>query len=412
MRGARTGVLCWGGLHSWGLGLTLVLLTASGAVAHDRTTSYSTWEIHGRAAHVTVRLSLLDVSRFPWAAEPNVGATLGAYLASHLVLVAGDTPCSVSDAPRPFRGAPGRVAYEWRLRCPEAGALAIRSALLLDVAPTHLHFARMTRDGSGPTERLLSEREPVWPLDEPSAAGTRESGGTTVADYIRLGIEHILSGYDHLAFLLALLLIGGGFSQVARVVTGFTVGHSITLGLVVLGYLRPDPAPVEALIGFSIALVAAENVWLTSRRSPVLPWAIAAALGVIAIAAEYGYGRVPALTLSGLAVFSLCYFGWLRRTSRVASLRWAIAFIFGLVHGCAFAGVLVEAGLATERLAAALFGFNLGVEAGQLAAVAVVWPVLRQLETRREDWRLAVLQYGSTVVLALGVFWFVRRAFG
>jgi len=249
-------------------------------------------------------------------------------------------------------------------------------------------------------------------LDEPSAAGTRESGGTTVADYIRLGIEHILSGYDHLAFLLALLLIGGGFSQVARVVTGFTVGHSITLGLVVLGYLRPDPAPVEALIGFSIALVAAENVWLTSRRSPVLPWAIAAALGVIAIAAEYGYGRVPALTLSGLAVFSLCYFGWLRRTSRVASLRWAIAFIFGLVHGCAFAGVLVEAGLATERLAAALFGFNLGVEAGQLAAVAVVWPVLRQLETRREDWRLAVLQYGSTVVLALGVFWFVRRAFG
>jgi hypothetical protein len=233
-----------------------------------------------------------------------------------------------------------------------------------------------------------------------------------VLDYVRLGVEHILSGYDHLAFLLALILIGGGFGQVARVVTGFTVAHSLTLGLVVVGYLRPNPAPVEALIGFSIALVAAENVWLTSRRSRTLPWCIAIALGLVAVAAERGHGRVPALTLGGLALFSLCYFGLLRRASRVSALRWAIAFIFGLVHGCAFAGVLVEAGLPTERLATALFGFNLGVELGQLAAVAVVWPLLRRLETRSDDRRLAVLHYGSTVVLALGVFWFVSRTFG
>lgn len=395
-----------------GLALAVVLLATSAALAHDRTTSYSTWEIQGRAAHVTLRMSLLDVSRFPWAAQPNLESTLGAYLGSHLALMAGDAPCAISDAPRPLAGAAGRVVYEWRVRCPEAGALRIRSAVLLDVAPTHLHFARVTRDGNGPTERLLSEREPAWPLDEPAAVRTQEHAGTTIGAYIRLGVEHILSGYDHLAFLLALLLIGGGFAQVARVVTGFTVGHSITLGLVVLGYLRPNPAPVEALIGFSIALVAAENVWLTGRRSAILPWTIAAALGLIAVAAERGHGRVPALTLGGLAVFSLCYFGLLRRASRVSSLRWAIAFVFGLVHGCAFAGVLVEAGLPTERLAAALLGFNVGVEAGQLAAVAVIWPLLRHLETRRERWRLAVLEYGSTAVLALGVFWFVSRAFG
>jgi hypothetical protein len=212
--------------------------------------------------------------------------------------------------------------------------------------------------------------------------------------------------------LLALLLIGGGFGQVARVVTGFTVAHSITLGLVVLGYLRPNPAPVEALIGFSIALVAAENVWLTGRRSYTLPGLIALALGLIAFAAARGHGRVPALTLTGLGLFSFCYFGLLRRASRVSTLRWAIAFVFGLVHGCAFAGVLVEAGLPTERLAAALFGFNIGVELGQLAAVAVAWPVLRRLETHGEGWRLAVLNYGSTAVLALGVFWFVSRTFG
>jgi hypothetical protein len=113
-----------------------------------------------------------------------------------------------------------------------------------------------------------------------------------------------------------------------------------------------------------------------------------------------------------LALFAICYFGLLTRVSSTGALRWGIAFIFGFVHGFAFAAVLVEAGLPTERLAAALFGFNAGVELGQLAAVAAVWPLLHLLSRRDDGWRLAVLNYGSAAVLTLGVFWFVSRAFG
>ncbi|HEX7409432.1 MAG TPA: HupE/UreJ family protein [Candidatus Binatia bacterium] len=102
------------------------------------------------------------------------------------------------------------------------------------------------------------------------------------------------------------------------------------------------------------------------------------------------------MPLAGLALFAICYFGLLTRLSSTGALRWSIAFIFGFVHGFAFAAVLVEAGLPTERL----------------AAVAAVWPLLHLLSRRDDRWRLAVLNYGSVAVLTLGVFWFVSRAFG
>ncbi len=399
----------------WRLTLCILALHAHPAAAHDRTTSYSTWDIRGREAHVTVRLSALDVTRFPWAttAGTDLDQLLGKYLTQQLQLLADATPCAVNDGPRRLDAPPGRVIFEWRAVCPADGALQVRSALLLDVAPAHLHFARVTRDGTHAQERVLSEAERVWRLsDTAPQQHTVEPSGTSLAGYITLGIEHILTGYDHMAFLLALLLLGSSVREVAQVVTGFTVAHSITLGLTVLGFVHPDRAPVEALIGLSIALVAAENAWLLGRRGWGMPAAIAGALTVLALAATRGHGRVPALTLAGLALFTLCYFGLLQRRVRTGSVRWAIAFIFGLVHGCGFAAVLGEAGLPADRVVHALLGFNIGVELGQLAIVAVVWPLLQWVTHRRERMREAIIEVGSAAVLALGVFWFVTRTFG
>ena len=388
--------------------VALVLAALAGpAAAHDRTTSYSTWDIRGRDAVVSVGLTALDGSRFPLAAGADRDAAFGDYAARHLELVAGDVPCAAVGAPRPLAAPPGRLAYEWRLRCPAAGALGIRSTLLLDVAPGHLHFARVTRDGAGPAERVLTEREPSWLLDATAAT----PGSASVGTYVRLGVEHILGGADHLAFLVALLLLGGGLGGVARLVTGFTVGHSLTLGVAVLGWVHPDRPAVEALIGLSVALVAVENVWLRGERTFVVPWTAAVALGLLAIAAAAGWGRVPAPALGGVALFALCYFGLLGRVDRPEALRWAVAFLFGLVHGFGFAAVLMEARLPTVRLVPALFGFNAGVELGQLGVVALVWPAIRVVQVRRALYG-AVIETGSAAVLALGLFWFVSRAYG
>lgn len=388
---------------------------ARGAAAHDRSTSYSAWEIDGTHARVTVRIAALDLSRLPLMAADaeERGAAIAAYLTQHLQLFAGTAVCQVTSPPRPIDSVPGRAVYEWQLLCSAAEHLQIRSDLLLDEAPSHLHFARIRRGDAKPLERVLSDSERIWALMDATSPQTADEQGTSLLGYVALGVEHIVTGYDHLAFLLALLLMQTSLLEVAKVVTGFTVAHSITLGLATFGYVHPNAAAIEALIGLSIALVAIENVWLISGRSRLVPWLIGGALACLALAAVRGHGRIPGITLVGLALFSVCYFGLLERVPRPTPLRWSIAFIFGLVHGFGFAAVLLEANLSPARLAQALFGFNVGVEIGQLAAVALIWPLLYLVARHgRERMRDLVIEFGSAAVCGLGLFWFISRGFG
>lgn len=393
--------------------ITAFFLVAAPARAHEQTTSYSTWSVRGQEVDVTARLTLLDVSRLPWSGgDPEQrDRLLAAYLSDHLTMRAGDTACRVVDTPRRLPASRERLVFAWRLACPADRAMRLRSDVLLDVAPSHLHFARVELDGRPALERLLSDAEREWPLTAPEDS-RRSPSGSSIATYLALGIEHILTGYDHLAFVAALLLIGGSLSEVARIVTGFTVAHSVTLALAVLGYFRPDPAPVEALIGLSIALVAAENLWHSGGRGIAVPVAIATILGALAVGATLGHGSVPALTLAGLTLFAACYFALLQRAERTAPLRSAVAFLFGLLHGFGFAGVLLEADLTAARIGQALFSFNLGVELGQLAVVAALWPILRLVERRGLSVRKAVVDYASAAILVVGTYWFVSRAFG
>jgi len=385
--------------------VAVLSLVAGGAAAHDRGTSYSSWTIEGRSARVVLRFAELDLSRFDWAAGGASDAEISSHAMERLQLFAGGVPCALGGRARRLVAEEGTVAFEWNLRCAPAGALEIRDDLLYDVAPTHLHFARVTRDGAAPLERVLSERDRRWTL----ADGNRV--GTSLAGYLVLGIEHILSGTDHLAFLIALLLVATSAREVAGVVTGFTAAHSITLAAAVLGTVRPAPAAIEALIGLSIALVAAENLWLADRESRTLPSTVSATLAILAFAAAVGAGRVPALTLMGLALFSICYFELLGRFRSPRRLRWGVAFLFGLLHGFGFASVLTDAHLAADRLVPALFGFNAGVEIGQLVIVALLWPFLRAIPQAPEG-SLPLVDLGSAAVLALGIFWFVTRAYG
>ena len=279
---------------------------------------------------------------------------------------------------------------------------------MLDVAPSHLHLARISRPGASSTEVALTGGAPSPPLpDTPHDA----AAGTSLAGYLHLGIEHILTGYDHLAFLFALLLLGQTFGAVAQIVTGFTVGHSLTLALAALGVARVHAPAIEALIGLSIALVAIENIWVVGGRPRPLPRLVVGVLLLLGGAAARGIGAVPAVTLAGLALFVGCYFALLDRVPRPERLRWAVALLFGLIHGFGFAGVLLEAALPPDRLLAALFGFNAGVELGQVGLVAVVWPLWRLLGRAPAARRLAV-EAGSALAAGLGLFWFVSRAYG
>jgi hydrogenase/urease accessory protein HupE len=201
----------------------------------------------------------------------------------------------------------------------------------------------------------------------PSFVVAAAAGAMAVArTYTVLGVEHILSGMDHLLFVLALLIITRGSWRLLKTVTAFTVAHSITLSLAALGVVHVPPAPVEAVIALSIVFVAAEIVH--SRQ-----------------------GR-PGLT---------------------ERAPWVVAFTFGLLHGFGFAGALSQIGLPQHDIPLALLCFNVGVEVGQLlfiasvfAVVAVARHITRRVALPQPVWAWRVVPYAIGSVSA---FWLIQR---
>ena len=400
----------WGGLL-----VAASLVCAFQAQAHTRSASYSSWVLDSEGATVTLRIPQIELTRLPWGhvRGAHLNPHLAAYLIERLELLSGGEPCPLRRMPRVLVSRPDRAVIEWRVDCAGEGPQEIRSALLHEVAPSHLHFARVRAPGAGPLERVLTTAEPGWRLESEEGDGADASTGSSLWSYVMIGIEHIGTGPDHLAFVLALILIAARLGEVATVITGFTIAHSITLAVAALGLAKPESQEIGALVGLSIVLVAAENAFLLGGRPRSIPRVIVLGLGAMALLSALGIGGIGGITLAGMTLFAFCYFGLLGRAERPARLRVAIAFAFGLVHGFGFAGVLVEIALPRERLVPALLGFNLGVEVGQLVLVAALWPLLRDLARLRDGrpHRL-VVEAGSAALCSVGLFWFLTRAFG
>jgi hypothetical protein len=288
--------------------LAVLLLAAAGVGhAHNRGTSYSEWSFGPEGAQVRARVPQLELTRLQLdpARTPDYAARAAAVVADALQLWAGDARCAPSQ-PRGQAGADGWLVASWTVRCPATGGLTVRSTLLQAVAPSHLHFVRVQIDGAPPRERVLTFAEPAFAV---SAATGR---GAALGRYLRLGVDHILSGWDHVAFVLALILLAAGLREVALLATGFTLAHSLTLGAAALGYANARGDAVEAVIGFSIALVAAENLWWRAGRERWTPPALA---GVLLLLAATGATRLAPMLLFGLALFTACYFALARTAS-------------------------------------------------------------------------------------------------
>jgi hydrogenase/urease accessory protein HupE len=198
---------------------------------------------------------------------------------------------------------------------------------------------------------------------EPTAAiPLRPAAAAVAAEYLKLGVQHILFGTDHLLFVLALLLLTASVAQLVKTVTAFTVAHSMTLGLATLGFVHVPQAPVEAVIALSIVFLAAEI--LRARN------------GTTGLAS-----RAP----------------------------WLVAFAFGLLHGFGFAGALAEVGLPEGQIPLALLFFNVGVELGQLlfiAGVLAALAALRRIRLALPRWRPLALPYA---IGSVATAWLIQR---
>jgi hypothetical protein len=415
------------GRVGWPTALVLLVaaLAAGVARAHSRSSSSSSWEIRrgsSPVARILVRVTWNDLeaaipalARVSGAGSLEALALADAYLRRQVRLEAAGTPCAPVGESQGLPAAdPSHLVRAWRVVCSAPGPLVAVDDAFFDASPAHFHLASFRLDQNEPVERVLVAGERRFALPAAGGAAAPALRGAGLREYVVLGVKHIASGADHLAFLIGLLLLGSRLGEVVTLVTGFTAAHSVTLALGVLGVVRPAPATVEALIGLSIAIVALENFAETvgARTRRGLEAALVVTLGGAAVASAAGRGAVSPLALCGVGLFAVCYFALVTRATRPGSWRWFVAFVFGLVHGFGFAGVLIESALPAERVLHALFGFNAGVEIGQLAVVALAWPLLHRLTHPSRLSRGLWIQLGSTPILAAGVYWFVSRGFG
>ena len=263
-------------------------------------------------------------------------------------------------------------------------------------------------------EKLFTRHQQQHRIELASnSSASNEDGdtGRTILTYVQFGFEHILIGLDHIAFLLTLMLLARRWRDVLFIVTGFTLGHSLTLSLTVLGFATPRPMVVEALIGFTIAIVAVENIVVRERTQARAALTIATISGLLALLSALSGLGPPALSLLGLGLFSWCYLQLSDSESAALRLRPAITTLFGMIHGFGFASVLLEVGLPGDAVIPALFGFNVGVELGQVAIVSGL-ALAAYLWSSMTAWRPVIVNHWANAGLcALGTYWFFQRLY-
>jgi hypothetical protein len=346
--------------------LLLSLVMTTTAHAHIASNGFLTINVEGSRLSGAVELAMRDAElavgldsnrdgKITWGEVRSHQHDLELYMRSKLVIGDGTTGCSEE-----FQSVEinERVDgnYLWlpfTASCGIAQKLHVDYRLLQDIDPSHRGLLTLTAWGTTQTGVLNGEQS--FALDHPSV-------WLAFAEYLKTGVWHIWSGIDHLLFLLSLLLPvvlrQRPFLNILKVVTAFTVAHSITLSLAAFDVVRLPSRLTEAVIAASIIVAALNNIF-----------------------------------------------------PKVTEGRWRIAFAFGLLHGFGFASVLTDMGLPPGARAISLVSFNVGVELGQLAVVLAVMPVAYAARATT-FYRHTVMQWGSSAIATLAFVWLIQRAVG
>ena len=334
---------------------------------------YGQWDIALRDLEYAIGLDANGDGEITWGELRAKHGEIAAYALTRLKLAANGKDCALEAAAHLVDehsdGVYAVLRFEADCRAGPIASLAVDYSLFFDLDPTHRGLLRI----ESPAGTLAGVLSPERANQGFALAGV--SHWSQFSAYLREGVWHIWIGFDHVLFLLSLLLpavlasggAGRAFSQPAgrfapvfwdvfRIVTAFTVAHSITLSLAALAVISLPSRLVESAIALSVVLAALNNLYPVVTRE-----------------------------------------------------RWMVAFGFGLVHGVGFASVLADLGLPQGALVLALVGFNLGVEAGQLAIVAMFLPLAYAL---RRTWlyRRLIFAGGSALIALLAAVWLLERA--
>jgi hypothetical protein len=387
---------------------TLLGLWGASAQAHTKSETHSVWQIAGTVVRLSFTIPLPESKRLARSDEDQPpDARVLEYLRLHVTVGSGGGPCGA---------APGRALaatsqfrrFETTFTCPSGADIKLHSSAFFELVPSHVTFAQIETGDGRFIEQIFTRDQQE--LD--ASAGDARLRDAGFLEYVQLGIMHILTGPDHMSFLLGLVLISRRLRDLVFVVTGFTIGHSITLALAVTGILRPHAEYIDALVALTIAMIGAENIAVATHRPGTVAAGIGLPLLAMAAVSFAGIGTLPPLLLFGAALFCANYLmlsGHMRNAGR---LRLVVTLVFGLIHGFGFAATLLEMQLPAQKLAQILVGFNIGVEIGQLSLVLTLMGLVGlAVRAKLALPRPIVVDAVAAGLVAVGTYWFVSRSY-
>jgi len=394
--------------------LLAVLVAAAGipfpAQAHTRSETQSVWRVAGSAVHLTFTIPDVEARRLTKDQSQPSDAVLSKYIADNVGVLDGDKACPRVGNIQTVQASTGFRRYDFRFQCPDDKDIALHSSAFFALVPTHITYAQIVTESGDFVEQLFNEDQQTLELS--TASGKSPLQDASFFEYIGMGIMHIFTGYDHQAFILALILLSTRLRDLIFVITGFTIGHSVSLSLAVLGVIRPHAEYIDSLVGLTIALVAAENIAHASGRTTTIALGFGMLLLLFTLAHPVGFGGLPIYIVIGAAIFAFSYMEMSGHLRDAARLRLIVTLIFGTIHGFSFAANLLEMRLPAGRLAQLLVGFNVGVEIGQLAVVGVLLGGLALLRRMKLTLPRPIVVDGlSAALFAVGLYWFFSRGY-
>jgi hypothetical protein len=333
---------------------------------------------------------------------------LGKYVAEHVGAFASAQACKTTEGPRAVTAAGGYRRYELTFECPSDDDIKVHSSAWFGLVETHTNFAQIQTDDGAFIEQLITKDQQTLDASASALSPLQNAG---FLDFLQMGMKHIFTGVDHMSFMLGLVLISRRIRDLLFVVTGFTIGHSLTLALAVTGTLRPHPEFIDALVAFTIAMIGAENLGDSTHKPLVVAVGMGGLMFVLALAQYLGAPVIlPTALLIGGGIFGANYLMLTGHMRDAARVRLVMTLVFGLIHGFGFASDLLEMRLPPGRLVQLLMGFNLGVEVAQVIVVlsAVLLAALL-VKVRLAIPRPIFTDLAASFLVAEGLAWFLSR---
>jgi hypothetical protein len=390
--------------------IAFINLFSQEAFAHTRSVSYSSWLMTNDEIVMTFSAPAREVTKLKEykTLYPDLSASLNKHLLDSIIL----NPEGSLVKSKSLITEQGTIAIEQTYKIKANSLLAIEINAFYEVSSNHTHYAtHKTTDGKN-RSIILNQNNRSFEVIPNSHNLKDESFQAVLLGYINLGFTHILSGFDHLVFLLVLLLLCRSLKELIFTATGFTIGHSLTLFLAASNLLIPNIKIIESLIGLTIVIAAIEAIRLPIielKRVRMLSIWLFVSIFLISFFTSYINNS---LLIIGMGVLTISYLRLIEDENASSKYRPLLATIFGIIHGFGFANILNEIGIIKANFLLALFGFNIGVELGQILVLSVLWYIYVHVKKNMKNINFAEIRsLLSSILLAIGLYWFITRSF-